>query len=143
MTQIAENGTMIALSKDGVEVVENVAIGRLAIDGRRLVPIDGNVIRERNRIRFNGAAVATVVMDSKGNLLGYPQLSIQGVLDEEVESYIWDHVVNEVEEAVKRLKPSERRNDDAVGEAARLAVRRTLRESTGKRPVTDVHVVRV
>ena len=67
MTQIAENGTMIALSKDGVEVVENVAIGRLAIDGRRLVPIDGNVIRERNRIRFNGAAVATVVMDSKGN----------------------------------------------------------------------------
>ena len=143
MTQIAENGTMIALSKDGVEVVENVAIGRLAIDGRRLVPIDGNVVRERNRIRFNGAAVATVVMDSKGNLLGYPQLSIQGVLDEEVESYIWDHVVNEVEEAVKRLKPSERRNDDAVGEAARLAVRRTLRESTGKRPVTDVHVVRV
>ena len=36
--------------------------------------------------------------------------------------------MNEVAEAVKRLKPSERRNDDAVGEAARLAVRRTLRE---------------
>ena len=70
MTQIAENGTMIALSKDSVEVVENVAIGRLAIDGRRLVPIDGNVIREHNRIHTHGAAVATVVMDSKGNLLG-------------------------------------------------------------------------
>ena len=68
ITQIAENGTMIALSKDGVEVVvENVAIGRLAIDGRRLVPIDGKRNTRAQPDPLDRAAVATVVMDSKGN----------------------------------------------------------------------------
>ena len=142
-TQIAENGTMIALSKSGTEVVDHVTTGRLAVDGRRLVPVDGTVIRERNRIRFNGAAVATVVMDGKGNLLGDPQLTVQGVLDEEAEGDTWEDAVDAVVDAVNDLKPSERRDDAAVAEAARIAVRRALRESIGKRPVTDVHVVRV
>ncbi|MGB0630225.1 MAG: ribonuclease J [Alphaproteobacteria bacterium] len=142
-TQIAENGTMIALSKAGTEVVDHVTTGRLAVDGRRLVPIDGTVIRERNRIRFNGSAVATVVMDARGNMMGEPQLTVQGVLDEDAEGDIWEDALDAVVDAVNDLKASERRDDDAVAEAARVAVRRALRESIGKRPVTDVHVVRI
>ncbi|MEE2997697.1 MAG: ribonuclease J [Pseudomonadota bacterium] len=142
-TQIAENGTMITLSNAGADVVDHVTTGRLAVDGRRLVPINGTVIRERNRIRYSGAAVATVVMDGKGNLMGYPQLTVQGVLDEDAEGETWKDAVDAVVAAVNDLKRSERRDDDAVAEAARIAVRRALRESIGKRPVTDVHVVRI
>ena len=142
-TAIAENGTMLAFSKTGVEPVDHVETGRLAVDGRRLVPIDGTVIRERNRIRFNGAAVATVVIDGKGRLMGDPQLTVQGVLDEEAEGDTWEDAIDAVIDAVNDLRASERRDDDAVAEAARIAVRRALRESIGKRPVTDVHVVRV
>jgi len=35
------------------------------------------------------------------------------------------------------------RDDDAVREAARIAVRRRLREICGKRPKTEIHLVRV
>jgi hypothetical protein len=49
----------------------------------------------------------------------------------------------DVGRAVERLTPRERRDDAAVSEAARLAVRRGLKAWNGKRPVTDVHVVRV
>lgn len=142
-TQIAENGTMVALTASGTEVVDHVSTGRLAVDGRRLVPIDGTVIRERNRIRYNGTAVATVVMDGKGNLLADPQLTVQGVLDEDAEGDTWEDAIDAVIDAVNDLRTSERRDDDAVAEAARVAVRRALRESVGKRPVTDVHVVRI
>ena len=79
---------MITPAKAGPQVIDHVATGRLAVDGRRLVPIDGAVIRERNRIRFNGAAVATVVMDAKGGLVGDPQLTVQGVLDGDAEGDI-------------------------------------------------------
>ena len=46
-------------------------------------------------------------------------------------------------EAVADLSPRERRDDEQVAEAARIAVRRSLRESVGKRPVTRIHVARV
>ena len=142
-TAIAENGTMLRFTQSGAEVVDHVHAGRLALDGTRLVPIDGAVIRERNRIRHSGMAVATVVLDRKGKLLGEPQLTVQGVLDEAEEGETWDDTVDAIVEALNDLTPSERRDDESVSEAARVAVRRSLKESIGKRPVTNIHVVRV
>ena len=45
--------------------------------------------------------------------------------------------------AIARLPATGRRDDDAVSEAARRAVRRTIRAELGKRPVTDVHLTRL
>jgi ribonuclease J len=44
---------------------------------------------------------------------------------------------------VEGLSPRDRRDDAAVREAARAAVRRSLKAWHGKRPVTEVHVVRI
>ena len=142
-TGLAENGTMLSITTEGLEEVDHVPTGRLGVDGNRLVAIDGSIIRERNRIRFNGAAVATVVIDGKGKLIGDPQLSVQGVLDEDDEGDSWEDAVDAIIGAIADLSSRDRRDDDAVSEAARVAVRRALKESIGKRPVTDVHVVRV
>jgi ribonuclease J len=141
-TAIAENGTMLSLSKDGVEAVDNVETGRLAVDGNRLVRIGGNVLRERNRLRINGAAVATVVVDAAGKVQGDPQLTVQGVLDDS-EDESWDDTIDAIIAAVNALPKKKGRDDEEIAEAARIAVRRSLRESIGKRPVTDIHVVRI
>jgi len=140
-TAIAENGTMLSLSKDGVEAVDNVETGRLAVDGNRLVRIGGNVLRERNRLRINGAAVATVVVDAAGKVQGDPHLTVQGVLDDS-EDESWDDTIDAIIAAVNALPKKKGRDDEEIAEAARIAVRRSLRESIGKRPVTDIHVVR-
>ena len=139
---IAENGTILRLSKGGVEPIDYVETGRLAVDGNRLVRIGGTVLRERNRLRVNGAAVATVVVDEAGKVLGDPQLTVQGVLDDR-EDESWDYAIDEIINAVNDLSKKKRRDDEEIAEAARIAVRRSLRESIGKRPVTDIHVVRV
>jgi ribonuclease J len=125
-TAIAENGTMLSLSANGADAVDHVETGRLAVDGNRLVKIGGTVLRERNRLRMNGAAVATV----------------QGVLDD-TEDDSWDDAIDAMILAVNELPKKKRRDDEEIAEAARIAVRRSLRESIGKRPVTEIHVVRV
>lgn len=139
---IAENGTMLRLSASGAEPIDHVETGRLAVDGNRLVPVGGTIIRERNRLRINGAAVATVVVDEDGKLVGDPQLTVQGVLDDS-EDESWEFAVDAIVDAVNDLPRKKRQDDDEIAEAARIAVRRSLRETIGKRPVTDVHVVRI
>jgi ribonuclease J len=47
-----------------------------------------------------------------------------------------------ITEAVRNMKQSRRLDDEALKEAVRLAVRRSFRDSCGKRPVTQVHLVR-
>ena len=73
MPPVAENGTMLRFGEGGAETVGEVETGRLAVDGNRLVPLAGNLVRERLRLRMNGAATATLVLDDRGNLLAGSQ----------------------------------------------------------------------
>jgi ribonuclease J len=91
----------------------------------------------------NGSAVLTIVLDRMGKLLGDPQISAHGLLDAEHEAEEHDAVIEAVREAIDELPRPARQNDELVRETARLAVRRHLKQSHGKKPLTDVHLVRV
>ncbi len=145
---VIENGHMLRLAPGPAEVVDVVPTGRLGVDGvgaegPRLVRLDGEILRARRRMVFNGSAVVTVVLDRAGRLVGEPQLTALGLLDAEHEAEEHAAVVAAVEEAVGELPLKVRQDDGVVKEAARRAVRRTLKEMLGHKPVTDVHLVRV
>ena len=74
-------------------------------------------------------------------LLADPRVTLQGLGEPDAEQLA--ALGADVGRAVEGLSPRERKDDAAVSEAARLAVRRRLKAWNGKRPVTDVHVVRV
>ncbi len=140
---IIEDGAMVRLAPGLPEVVDFVPIGRVALDGHRLVSMDSEILRNRHRMVHNGSAVVTVVIDRMGKLLGDPQVTAQGLLDAEHETQEHDAVVQAVRDAIGELAHLARQNDEVVKEAARLAVRRHLKTSHGKKPLTDVHLVRV
>jgi len=106
-----------------------------------LLPLGGEALKNRQRMVWNGAALATIVVDHDGRLKAPPQVTVQGLAEDSaaLAAELSEHVI----EAVKDLPPRERRDDDALREAVRLAIRRALKAHAGKRPVTDVHVVRV
>jgi ribonuclease J len=137
------NGDMLKLAPGEPEIVGQVQTGRLAMDGTRLVPADSVVLRDRNRMMYNGSAVVTVVFDRAGKMLGDPQVSAVGLLDPEHEAEEHEAVVEAVKEAVAELPAAARRDDEVTREAVRVAVRRHLKKSHGKKPLTDVHLVRV
>jgi ribonuclease J len=138
-----QNGEMLKLAPGAVEIVNIVPIGRLAVDGSRLVTMDSVIMRDRHRMVHNGSAVVTIVLDRLGKLLGEPQISAHGLLDAEHEAEAHEAVVDSVREAIDELPRLARQDDGVVREAARLALRRHLKQSHGKKPLTDVHLVRV
>jgi ribonuclease J len=137
------DGEMIRLAPGLPEVVDIVPIGRLAVDGSRLVPMDSVIMRSRHRMVYNGSAVVTLVLDRTGKMLGEPQITAMGLLDAEHEAEEHEAVVDAVRDAIGELSATARRDDAVVREAVRLAVRRHLRQSHGKKPLTDVHLFRV
>lgn len=138
---VAENGGMIHLAPGRAEIVGQVPIGRLAVDGNRLVPLDGALVRDRNRAIYNGSAMVTVVLDKKGRVRDEVQVSTLGVMEAGDEDALG--VVREtVEEIIVAMPAAKRADDGAVKEAVRIAVRRVFRDRFDKRPVTSVHLVR-
>lgn len=140
-TVVAENGGMIRLAPGRAEIIGQVPVGRLAVDGNRIVPIDGALVRDRNRAIYHGSAVVTVVLDKKGRVRDEVQVSTLGVMEAGDEGALG--VVREtVEEIIVALPAAKRDDDAAVKEAVRIAVRRVFRDRFDKRPVTSVHLVR-
>jgi ribonuclease J len=138
---VPANGMMINLAgEEGPSVVDHVPVGRLALDGERLIPLDGSVIRGRERLMWNGAVVATVVLDRKGRLVSRPQISAPGLADAEEDADMIDEIADAAAEAVAKGRS---RSDDELKDDIRAAIRRTIKSRHGKRPVTDVHLVRV
>ena len=140
---VPTNGDVVRLAPGPVDVVTQVRSGRWAIDGKRLVPLDTGLMRARNRMVHNGAAVATLVINAKGELVTAPQVAVMGLLDGETDHDLLLDVVDAVREAVANLPRNARQDDALVKDAARIAVRRFFNASHGKKPVTDVHLVRV
>jgi ribonuclease J len=140
---VTRNGEVVKLAPGPAAVIGEVPTGRLVVDGKRLLAVGSEALRSRQRMTFNGAALATLVLDSEGRLRAPPQVTVQGLGEEEDDAALTEELRQKVEQAIQELDPRARREDAAVREAARLAVRRSLRAWHGKKPVTEVHLVRI
>jgi ribonuclease J len=139
-TLVAENGDIVRIAPGPAAIIDHVETGRLGLEGRTLVPLENGAFRTRLRMNFSGSAVATIVLDRHSRLLARPRVTVHGLLSENASV---DDVEAAVERAVNDLTPALRGDDTTVRETARVAVRRSLSSSHGKKPVTDIHVVRV
>lgn len=143
-TAMAENGEMLRLAPGEPEVLAQVQSGRYAVDGRRLVPVDGDVVRARRRMTFSGAAVATIVLDCDGELIKTPQLSAPGIVDGIGEDVVMhEEAISAIVDAVSSMSRRQRFNDEKLEGVVSQAARRVFRTETGKRPIVQVHVVRI
>lgn len=140
---VALNGTILRLAPGPAEVVDEVFSGRLALDGNRLISMGSSALRERRNVLQSGSAVVTLVVDDRGTLQVDPLISTQGVFDLEEDAEIADSLIDTAGDTVDDLPDKIRRNDDAVREAVRIAVRRQLRVLCGKKPKVEIHLVRL
>lgn len=140
-TIVAPNGTLVRLAPGLAEIIDHVQVGRLARDGDSLVSVDGSALRERRKLLWNGTVAATLVIDGRGRAVAPPKVSLRGFEDEE--GALVEAIAAGLREMLADLSPSERNDDKRIEEASRQAVRRVVRAHLGKKPLTDVHIVRI
>jgi ribonuclease J len=140
---VIQNGDMVRLAASGASVVDEVPVGRLASDGKALLPLSGAALKDRRRVTFNGTAVASLVLDHRGDFVAPPTISVIGVVEPADAEAAGPALHRRVERALDELPPGLRRDDEAVREAARRALRHILNERFGKRPLVEIHLVRI
>ncbi len=138
---LLEDGDILNLAPGRVEVIDSAPVGRLVLDGNRLVALTGGVMGARRRMLFNGIAIASVAVDEAGRLRGRPRISAPGLF--EADDPETGRIADELAEAMADLPAPLRRDDAALVEASKTALRRALGRRLQKRPLVDVHLLRV
>jgi ribonuclease J len=138
---LLEDGDILSLSPDRAEVTDSAPVDKLVLDGTRLTPIGGGVMTARRRMLFNGVVLASLAVDANGRMRGEPRISAPGLFD--ADDTELDRIHTEFADAIDDLPQSLRRDDASLSDAARAALRRALGRRLQKRPLVDVHLLRV
>ncbi len=138
---LLEDGDILSLAPGRAEVVDSAPVGRLVADGARLVRLDGGVLAARRRMLFNGVVLGSLAVDKTGRMAGTPQVSAPGLFEPDDPEAA--RIAEEFSAAVSELPAALRRDDQGLADAARAALRRAVGRGLQKRPLVDVHLLRV
>lgn len=137
----ARNGSVILLEQGRAAEIGTVHSGYIAIDGSSFIPADSPVIRMRRKLRDDGCVVVSAVLSKDNELLAPVRISAPGSMDPQADRDLLNALREEIEETIERM--SHRDGTDKISEAIRSTMRRVFREELGKKPVVELHVMKV
>ncbi len=140
-TVVAMNGEMVRLAPGPAEHIDKVHAGQLVMDGRVIMNIEEDALRERRKLSYVGTVAVAIVLDKGGRVLGDPIVDVYGLPTNDVSGRDLSDVLFDAAEGVLRSLPKGKRRDpDLVEEAVYRAIRREAEQVWGKKPVCQVLV---
>ena len=142
-TIIPNNGDMILLNDDEPHSIGTAQTGLQTFEAGEVISIDSDTMRDRRRMLWNGNVTASVVLSLSGDLCLAPQITQNGLS----EGYRADDYLAEaslrVEDAIMSLSDKAVMDDQRVTDVTSQALRGLAKAMFKRRPMVQVHVLRV
>ena len=138
-----ENGDIVKLSPgEKPEVFDKAPNGRLYVDGTVAVEEDSRSIKERRNISSNGILDVTILVTPKGNIHNKPILNYIGLPINNDDDYQYE-LENIIEKTAKTFSLNNHNQKDNIIEAIKISCRKITKEITGKKPLTNIKLIRI
>ncbi len=139
-----ENGDIVQLYPgEKPEVVDKAPVGRMYVDGKISVGEDSQSLKERLHISYNGFLEITIIINKSGSVLKRPIISFKGIPSNgESSNFLFD-LENKIEKICKTFSLKNQKQEQNLIEMLKSDCKKTVKEKTGKRPYTNVNLVRI
>ena len=138
-----ENGDIVKIFPGKKpEVYDKAPSGRLYVDGNISVDEDSSSIKERKNISLNGIMEVTILITQKGNIHYRPILSFRGLPIYEKEEFIYE-LEDQIDKTIKTFSLNNKKQETNIINAIKTTCRKYTKEKTGKRPYTNVNLIRI
>jgi len=138
-----ENGDIVKLSPgDNPEVYDKAPSGRLYLDGNISVDEDSPSIKERKNLSNNGYIEVTIMVTPKGNIHQRPILTFKGLPIIQVDEFMHG-LEDQIENTTKTYSLNSKKQEANLIDALKIVCRKYSKEKTGKKPFTNVNLVRI
>ncbi|MCO6186090.1 ribonuclease J [Rhizobium sp. L1K21] len=142
--QQVRNGQILRLAPGPAAILDEAPHGRIYKDGKLIGDYDDVGIGERRKLSYVGHVAVNVLLDGRYEFFQDPDVISHGLPafddeGEDMDEAIFDAVIG----AVESIPRARRKDLSMLQEAVRRAVRSTLNEIWGKKPVVSVFLTKV
>ena len=138
-----ENGDVVKIPKNGKpEIVDKVPTGRMYLDGSVSIGEDSKSIKERKNLSFNGLLEITIIVNEKGNVKK-PFISLIGLpVSEESKMDFQMDLEHEIYKICKTFSVDNPKQKKNLEEKIKSNCRKIIKNRIGKRPFTNINLIR-
>ena len=138
-----ENGDIVKLYPgEKPEVYDKAPSSRLYLDGNVSVDEDAQSIKDRKNLSTNGYLEVTILITPKGNIHNNPILSFRGLPVDNKDDFIYG-IEDEIEKTVRSFKLGSKQQEHNLIDALKISCRKFSKEKIGKKPFTNINLVRI
>ena len=142
-TLLIENGDIIKLLPGKVpEIIDKAPSGRIYLDGSVNVETDSQSIKDRKNLSINGYLEITLLLSNNGKIKK-PIISFKGIPEsEKKDPFIFD-MEDEILNICRTFSLDNAKQQKNLIETIKQNCRRIVREKTGKKPLTNINLVKI
>ncbi len=142
-TLLIENGDIIKLLPGDVpKIIDKAPSGRVYLDGSINVETDSQSIKDRKNLSVNGYLEITLLVSNNGKIKK-PIISFRGIPEnQDNEPFIFD-MEDEIFSICRTFSLENKNQQRSLIETIKQNCRRIVREKTGKKPFTNINIVRI
>ena len=139
-----ENGDIVQIYPgEKPHVVDKAPVGRMYVDGNISISEDSQSIKERKNLANNGYLEVTIIINNKGKVIKKPIFSFRGLpIENQNDDFIFD-LEDEVKKTSRTFSLNNTKQENILIEELKKNCRKLVKEKTGKKPYTNINLVRV
>ncbi len=139
-----ENGDIVQIYPDEKpHIVDKAPVGRMYVDGNISISEDSQSLKERKNLANNGYLEVTIIINDKGKVIKKPIFSFKGLpIESQNEDFIFD-LEDEVKKTSRTFSLNNSKQENILIEELKKNCRKLVKEKTGKKPYTNINLVRV
>jgi ribonuclease J len=133
---VAQNGNIIAFSKQGVSLNDIVSTGKVLVDGKGIGDVGRSVLKERRILSKEGLVVVNMAFDEETGIVVFgPEIVSRGFVFETETGHLLRDAECVILEIVEELGPETPKRIDKMRQKVRTALRQYFFYTIGRRPV--------
>ena len=139
-----ENGDIVQLYPgEKPAVVDKAPTGRMYVDGILSIGEESKSLKDRKNLSHNGLLEITIIINENGSIVKKPIISSSGLPSNGEDSNFTLELEEQIRNTCKAFSLKNSKQEENLIGLLKINCRKIIKEKTGKKPFTNINLVRI
>jgi len=153
-----KNGNLIRIDSDDTSksnILDKLELTNIAIDGRRMIPLNSHIISERKKLAESGIIFATILVDMKYKIIKKPYISTIGNYDlpkeKDMKNLFEEEIAKQYNNALGRISEAQdttsfdndEKKENFIDREVKKGINHIFQLDMGKKPYIEIKICKI